>query len=377
MEARASGGTVDPAPAIELVSVVAGGEGSTTRQCSSTSHRQAESSRRPMYQSRLQTWWASNVQPTIVSGANGSPSHHHDPRDYLALERTYLAHWRTASALVLLGVVGVQLFRLHNAESAAGVVFGAVTAGGGIVIVLAGGRRYFLLQKKLIEGKMVAGWVSIWIDGIVILGVIVAVLVVILVDAYEYISPGAKSKVKSSVQRAIRTKITETYPLLAPHIDEIIPKKSQLDLLKLPDRITLYALGTTPLFFQHMDDPLIPHLRIVHQFPSCFPRIRIDRGAIRFVLSGATLMAPGLTSAGGRLPTGEPAAEDADESDKRYEGRELNEGEVVVVEAEGKDEACMIGQLRVGTREVKEKKKGVVIDTGHYLGDGLWKMVLD
>lgn len=185
MEARASGGTVDPAPAIELVSVVAGGEGSTTRQCSSTSHRQAESSRRPMYQSRLQTWWASNVQPTIVSGANGSPSHHHDPRDYLALERTYLAHWRTASALVLLGVVGVQLFRLHNAESAAGVVFGAVTAGGGIVIVLAGGRRYFLLQKKLIEGKMVAGWVSIWIDGIVILGVIVAVLVVILVDAYE------------------------------------------------------------------------------------------------------------------------------------------------------------------------------------------------
>ncbi|KAL8884272.1 MAG: hypothetical protein Q9215_007648, partial [Flavoplaca cf. flavocitrina] len=46
------------------------------------------------------------------------------------------------------------------------------------------------------------------------------------------ISPGAKSKVKSSVQRAIRTKITDTYPGLAPHIDEIIPKKSQLDSLK-------------------------------------------------------------------------------------------------------------------------------------------------
>ena len=49
------------------------------------------------------------------------------------------------------------------------------------------------------------------------------------------ISAGAKSKVKSSVQRNIRTKIGETYPLLAPHIDEIIPKKSQLDLLKLYD----------------------------------------------------------------------------------------------------------------------------------------------
>ncbi|KAI4152131.1 MAG: hypothetical protein L6R39_001882 [Caloplaca ligustica] len=192
------------------------------------------------------------------------------------------------------------------------------------------------------------------------------------------ITPGAKSKVKSSVQRAIRTKITETYPLLAPHIDETIPKKSQLDLVKLPDRVTLYALDSTPLFFQHMDDPLIPHLHIVHQFPSCFPRIRIDRGAIRFVLSGATLMAPGLTSPGGRLPGGDTSdGGGMSGDDKKYDGRELEEGEVVVVEAEGKEEACMIGQLRVGTKEIKEKKKGVVIDSGHYLGDGLWKMVLD
>ncbi|CAL8583382.1 translation machinery-associated protein 20 [Xanthoria parietina] len=197
------------------------------------------------------------------------------------------------------------------------------------------------------------------------------------------ITPGAKSKVKSSVQRAIRTKITETYPLLAPHIDEIIPKKSQLDSLKLPDRVTLYALDSHPLFYQHMDDPITPHLRTVHQFPAAFPRIRIDRGAIRFVLSGATLMAPGLTSAGGRLPSGTNATTDKDdgeeegEEEKRYGGRDLEEGEVVVVEAEGKEEACMIGQLRVGTREIKEKKKGVVIDAGHYLGDGLWRIELD
>ncbi|KAL9593497.1 MAG: hypothetical protein Q9219_007521, partial [cf. Caloplaca sp. 3 TL-2023] len=146
-----------------------------------------------------------------------------------------------------------------------------------------------------------------------------------------------------------------------------------------PDRVTLYAHDTSPLFFQHMDDPLTPHLRVVHQFPHCFPRIRIDRGAIRFVLSGATLMAPGLTSPGGRLPGGEKedGGGGVDDADGRYEGRELEEGEVVVVEAEGKEEACMVGQLRVGTREIKEKKKGVVIDQGHYLGDGLWRMVMD
>jgi len=179
---------------------------------------------------------------------------------------------------------------------------------------------------------------------------------------YRIADAPKKTKVKSSVQRAIRTKIVETYPLLAAHIDEIIPKKSQLDLLKLPDRVTLYALDDKPLFWQHMEDALMPHLRIVHAFPKCFPRVGIDRGAIRFVLSGATLMAPGLTSTGGRLPD---AAE------------QLQAGDVVVVEAEGKEEACLIGQLKMGTEEIREKKKGVVIDQGHYLGDGLWRLVLD
>jgi hypothetical protein len=47
------------------------------------------------------------------------------------------------------------------------------------------------------------------------------------------ISPGSKSKVKSSVQRSLRNQLITTYPLLAPHIDEIIPKKEQLDAMKM------------------------------------------------------------------------------------------------------------------------------------------------
>ena len=73
-------------------------------------------------------------------------------------------------------------------------------------------------------------------------------------------------------------------------------------------------------------------------------------------------MAPGLTSAGGRLPDAEHA---------------LREGQVVGVRAEGKEEVCLVGVLKVGTEEIKKKGKGVVIDEGHFLGDGLWKMHLD
>ncbi|KAI7479248.1 hypothetical protein KC351_g7675 [Hortaea werneckii] len=179
---------------------------------------------------------------------------------------------------------------------------------------------------------------------------------------------GSKTKVKSSVQRGIRQKVLDTYPRLEPYIDEILPKKEQLDMVKVPDRVSLYCLGSQPLFWQHMDDAIMPHLTVVHRYPWCFPRIRIDRGAIRFVLSGATLMVPGLTSPGGRLP-GEP-----DAGEYGNEGKELEPGEVVVVDAEGKENACMIGVLKMGTKEMKEKKKGVGIENGHYVGDGLWKL---
>ena len=114
-----------------------------------------------------------------------------------------------------------------------------------------------------------------------------------------------------------------------------------------------------------MDDPLVPHLRVVHMYPQCFRTLGIDRGAIRFVLSGAALMVPGMTSKGGKLPSGEVGDED------------VEEGDVVVITAEGKEEACMVGMLEVGSEEMKKEKKGVAISQGHYLGDGLWKMQLD
>jgi PUA domain protein len=119
-----------------------------------------------------------------------------------------------------------------------------------------------------------------------------------------------------------------------------------------------------------MDDPIMPHLTLIHRYPNCFKRLRIDRGAIRFVLSGATLMAPGLTSPGGRLP------DDDEDEEGRYGEAELEAGEVVVIEAEGKEAACMVGVLRMGTAEMKEKKKGQACEAGHYLGDGLWMLNL-
>lgn len=202
------------------------------------------------------------------------------------------------------------------------------------------------------------------------------------------------------MQRGLRQKLLETYPGFEPYIEEILPKKASLEAVKLyapstppnhtptpqfqpinrpfhllpidsptqanktrrPERTTLYTIDSTPLFFQPFDGPPIPHLKLIHAFPTALPTVQIDRGAIRFVLSGAALMAPGLTSPGGRLPDAEHA---------------LEAGQVVAVRAEGKEEVCLVGMLKVGTEEMKSKGKGVVMDEGHYLGDGLWRLHLD
>ncbi|ROW04540.1 hypothetical protein VMCG_05083 [Cytospora schulzeri] len=182
-----------------------------------------------------------------------------------------------------------------------------------------------------------------------------------------------KQKLKSSVQRNLRQSLLTTYPLLNPYIEEVLPKKGSLEQMKLPDRASLYVMDGEPIFFQNDNGAtLMPHLKLVHRFPKAFPTVRIDRGAIRFVLSGATLMAPGLTSKGGRLPDPKEGDEKVDE--EGHWSRELEKEEPVVIMAEGKEHACAVGILVAGTKDVKDKGKGPVVEDAHFLGDGLWRL---
>ncbi|KAJ2903158.1 Translation machinery-associated protein 20 [Zalerion maritima] len=189
-----------------------------------------------------------------------------------------------------------------------------------------------------------------------------------------------RTNIKSSAQRGLKSTLSNTYPLLKPNIDTIVPSKSKLEAMKVPGgKSVLYTLDSDPLFFS-FDQPtggqiLLPHLRLVHRYPECFPSIRVDRGAIPFVLRGAALMAPGFTSKGGRLPEPEERGEGEDGTDEEGRwSRELEKGEPVVVTAEGKEEACAVGVLVAGTKEIKQSRKGQVIDETHFLGDGLWKV---
>ncbi|RDD41711.1 Malignant T-cell-amplified sequence 1 [Trichoplax sp. H2] len=163
----------------------------------------------------------------------------------------------------------------------------------------------------------------------------------------------SSSQVKSSVQRGIRAKVLQQFPDLQDYIDDILPKKAALILVKCHDHIEIVSINTKLLFFRQRDGPFFPTLRLLHQYPFILPQQQVDRGAIRFILSGANIMCPGLTSPGGKMvPTEEET--------------------IVAVMAEGKQHAISIGKMKLSSENIAKINKGIAIENIHFLGDGLW-----
>ncbi|XP_026579811.1 malignant T-cell-amplified sequence 1, partial [Pseudonaja textilis] len=89
--------------------------------------------------------------------------------------------------------------------------------------------------------------------------------------------------------------------------------------------------------------------------PFILPHQQVDKGAIKFVLSGANIMCPGLTSPGAKLY---PAGADT----------------IVAIMAEGKQHALCIGVMKMAADDIEKVNKGIGIENIHYLNDGLWHM---
>ncbi|CAD6575907.1 MAG: translation machinery-associated protein 20 [Cyphobasidiales sp. Tagirdzhanova-0007] len=183
----------------------------------------------------------------------------------------------------------------------------------------------------------------------------------------------SSTAVKSSIQRGIRSKLVEQMPLLSQAspshaattatdgdaetitlLDTLWPKKEGLTLVKCRDHISIFALHGTPLFFQHFEGPYFPTLRLLHQYPDLLPKVQVDKGAIKFVLAGANIMCPGLTSPGGYL-TSSLAPETA-----------------VAIFAESKHLPCAVGLMKMSTEEIRKVNKGIGVDNVQFLGDELW-----
>ena len=83
-------------------------------------------------------------------------------------------------------------------------------------------------------------------------------------------------KLKSSDQRKIRQAINDQYPLLEPYMEQILPKKAELQVAKCEGKINVVTIDRVPLFYNVRDGPYYPTLRVHHQYPFCMPTMRVD-----------------------------------------------------------------------------------------------------
>ncbi|CAH3148261.1 unnamed protein product [Porites lobata] len=163
------------------------------------------------------------------------------------------------------------------------------------------------------------------------------------------------SQVKSSVQRAIKAKLVEQFPPIEDFMAEILPKKESLVVVKCHEHIEILSINQEILFFRQREGDYLPSLRLLHKYPLILPQQQVDKGAIKFLLSGANVMCRGLTSPGAKLAA-------------------LPKGTVVAITAEGKQHAVAIGKMTMSSEEIRETNKGIGIEVIHFLNDGLWQM---
>lgn len=102
------------------------------------------------------------------------------------------------------------------------------------------------------------------------------------------------------------------------------------------------------------DYPLMPMLRILHKYPYMMDPMQCDKGAIRHIFSGSHVMAPGLTSEGGKVFEGLPARAP------------------IAVTAEGKQHAMAIGILSMTSEEIVSQNRGQAIEVVQFMNDSVW-----
>lgn len=185
----------------------------------------------------------------------------------------------------------------------------------------------------------------------------------IMFKNFEYdTSVSGTAPLKSSAAKKVIEQLRTQYPLLAEKgvLEDMFGanvKKTPLKVVAVHGHIQLLlAQSQEAVFYNFRNGPYMPSMRTLYKYPGIMKSVRVDRGAIKYILRGADVMCPGLTSEGGELP------------DENYPA-----GTPVAIFAEGKSLPLGVGLLKLSTDQIKSENTGVAIYDIHHIDDGLWK----
>ncbi len=154
---------------------------------------------------------------------------------------------------------------------------------------------------------------------------------------------------KKEVQR-LRKVLCEEYPGICSVIEET--RRGAFTAVQKP-RARVYIIGSLPAVFE-LEGRLYPTLIAVRMAGiGALPYAVVDDGAVKPLLNGADVMAPGIR-----------------------EHSSFRQGDVVAVWRLDRKTPLVVGIALMSSDEIDEKRKGKAIKNVHRAGDSIWQACL-
>ena len=145
-----------------------------------------------------------------------------------------------------------------------------------------------------------------------------------------------KLKKHTTLKSNLLTKLKQTavkeMPMIAAIIDELFPKKTPVIVYNIEQHVKLYAVDNKPVMVEIHNGEVFPMLRTAIEYPGLLPVVYVDEGAVRALLRGADLMAPGIK----QIP------------------QSFQAGQIIEVHLLDQDTPFMVGLAKVSSDEIKE-----------------------
>ncbi|MCX9014672.1 MAG: RNA-binding protein [Candidatus Methanoperedens sp.] len=153
----------------------------------------------------------------------------------------------------------------------------------------------------------------------------------------------SRNVLRKSEEKALFNDITEAFGDASPY------KNKKLEYVET-DKWDMIFVDSQPHLFK-IEGTIFPTVRGALELKPERRIVKVDSGAVKFIVNGADIMGPGVV--------------DADPS--------IKEGDFVIVIEEAHGKALAIGRALVPGNEMAGKK-GKVIKSIHYVMDEIWKL---
>lgn len=159
--------------------------------------------------------------------------------------------------------------------------------------------------------------------------------------------------IKSSEIKDLKKDISAQY---SPEVvEEIIPKKSKVEVILTEAGDELYAVNDKLVLWKSKKEGYIPVLTILLNNRIGLKTVVVDMGAVKFVANGADIMRPGI---------------------KKIDS-DIKKGDIIRISDEKHDRSLAIGKAMYDAAEMDNKSGGKVIKNLHTVNDSVWQFEKD